>query len=52
MNYQKTQTIKIEATVQEAKLWKDKARAIGLSRNEYLIRLIQLRDRTLPFRRE
>ena len=41
---QQTQTIKIEATEQEAKLWKAKAKAISLSRNDYLLSLLRRRD--------
>jgi len=44
MNHPQTQTIKIEATEQEAKLWKDKANAISLSRNDYLLSLLRRRD--------
>jgi len=43
------QTIKIEASQEEANLWKQKARSIGLSRNDYLLCLIQRRDRRFPF---
>ena len=42
---QQTQTIKIEATEQEAKLWKDKANAISISRSEYLLSLLRRRER-------
>ena len=42
---QKTQTIKIEATAEQATAWKQKAQAIGLSRNDYLLNLLSRRDR-------
>ena len=42
------QTIKIEASQEEANLWKQKARSIGLSRNDYLLCLIQRRDQRFP----
>ena len=44
MNHPQTQTIKLEATEQEAKLWKDKANSISLSRNDYLLSLLRRRD--------
>ena len=43
-NEHKTKIIKLEATEQEAKLWKDKANAISLSRNDYLLSLLRRRD--------
>ena len=45
----KQQTIKIEASQEEADLWKEKARSIGLSRSDYLLCLLQRRDRRFPF---
>ena len=42
---QDTQTIKIEATAEQATAWKQKAQAIGLSRNDYLLNLLSRRDR-------
>ena len=45
MNHRQTQTIKLEATEQEAKLWKDKANAISISRSEYLLSLLRRRER-------
>ena len=45
MNHQQTQTIKIEATAEQATAWKQKAQAIGLSRNDYLLNLLSRRDR-------
>ena len=44
----KQQTIKIEASQEEADLWKEKARSIGLSRSDYLLCLLQRRDRRFP----
>lgn len=44
MNLKPTQTIKIEATEQEAKLWKQKANAISISRSDYLLSLLRRRD--------
>ena len=41
-------TIKIEASEEEAELWKEKARSIGLSRSDYLLCLLQSRDRRFP----
>ena len=48
-NEHKTKTIKLEATEQEAKLWKQKANAISISRNDYLLSLLRRRD-NLPRR--
>ena len=48
MNYEQTQTIKIEATAEQATAWKQKAQAIGLSRNDYLLNLLSRRDRLPP----
>ena len=50
MNHRQTQTIKLEATEQEAKLWKNKANAISISRNDYLLSLLRRRDK-FPARR-
>lgn len=45
MNHRQTQTIKLEATAEQATAWKQKAQAIGLSRNDYLLNLLSRRDR-------
>ena len=42
------QTIKLKASATDAKLWKDKANAIGLSRQDYLLSLLKTKDRRFP----
>jgi hypothetical protein len=44
----KTQTIKLEAPSTDAKLWKEKANAIGLSRQDYLLSLLKTSERRFP----
>ena len=43
-----TQTIKLEASVSDANLWKEKANAIGMNRQDYLLSLLKTKDRRLP----
>ena len=45
INQNKTKTIKLEATEQEAKHWKEKANAISISRNDYLLSLLRRGDK-------
>ena len=44
----KTQTIKLEASSSDARLWKEKANAIGISRQDYLLSLLKTNERRLP----